>query len=325
MPLVNFAIFTPSSLQKKTPAPGKQVRDRLISRHLPLLIPVFYLAFHSLRASAQTDDFNDGDDQGWTRIDSIGSYIGVPHAQHTVTNGRYRLTSPPSPAPALIGNARSGSYRADTVMSDFVAVVDVAAWDNSLNQAFGLLARIRSNPGLGAVFAYAMSYQPVEQELEINLITGEQPINLARVAVTLSVNQAYRFVFTGQENRLSAAIYHLEAPLLPVTTLSVTNDTYAAGHCGLYGLDSTNAAGTVDVTFDNYTAGPWVAPSLTFQSTTSQFTAVWPRRTGAWHLQSSPTLSNWQPIRSGGTAIGDSLTFSAPFQPKIFYRLAEGW
>lgn len=276
-------------------------------------------------ASAQSDNFDSGNDSGWSRIDSIGSYTGYPYAQHSVINGRYRLTCPPSPAPALIGNARVASYRAETMMSDFVVVVDVVAWDNTLNQAFGLLARLQNNPGLGSIFGYSMSYQPVQKELEINRVTAERPVNLATVPITLLPTEDYRFVFTGQGDQLQAAIYNLDLPLSPVATITVLDSSYAAGHCGIYGLDSTNTSGTVDVTFDNYSAGPALPPELTFNASTFLFTVKWPRLSGAWHLQSSANLWEWTPVRSGGAAIGDTITFGELMQPTRFFRLAEGW
>jgi hypothetical protein len=290
------------------------------------LFPALILnSFFLVPAPAQFDNFNDGNDDGWSRLDSIGSYLGFPYAQHAVINGRYRLTCPTTPAPNLIGNARVASYRPDTVMSDFVAVVDAAAWDNTLNQAFGLMARLQSNPGLGAVFCYAMAYQPIERELEINLISRERAVNLATIPLTLASDQAYRFVFTGQGSLLQAAIYRLNEPLRPLATIRVVDDTYAAGHGGLYGLNLALNAGTVDVTFDNYTAGAMTTPELTFSASAGLFAVEWPRRTGAWHLESSPNLLDWSPVRSGGTTVDDVLHFSGMIQQKAFYRLAEGW
>src|SRR5437667_7212288 len=57
---------------------------------------------------AQFDDFNDGDDQGWTHVSPLAPF-GVPGV-FTVTNGGYRIqTTRPSPNPASLGPPRAYS------------------------------------------------------------------------------------------------------------------------------------------------------------------------------------------------------------------------
>src|SRR5262245_17476741 len=84
------------------------------------LMTVTLLALGSAASSmAQyvTDDFNDGNDNGWTHYDPVGLIVAsvtgtyVPYASWTLTNGAYRIRAVPSPAPDQTGPARSGSLR----------------------------------------------------------------------------------------------------------------------------------------------------------------------------------------------------------------------
>ena len=52
-----------------------------------------------------TDDFSDGNDDGWTHYDPIGSHPAFPdQATFTVVNGTYRIQTAPSPLPGTVGH-----------------------------------------------------------------------------------------------------------------------------------------------------------------------------------------------------------------------------
>src|SRR5437870_8481172 len=88
---------------------------------------------------AQSDDFNDGNDTGWTRYSPLAPY-GVPGV-FSFPNGGYRIqTTAPSPSPTQLGNGRAGSLRLDTSYTDFFVSVDLVNWNDSLPQAAGILA-----------------------------------------------------------------------------------------------------------------------------------------------------------------------------------------
>ena len=104
-------------------------------------------------ALAQVDDFNDGDDTGWVRfgLDSAGppfTAASYSFPDDGFAGKAYRILTPAPPVPDA-GPARAFSYRSE-VYTDFYAAVDVVAWDNSLNQAFGFLIRA-SGIGLGQI------------------------------------------------------------------------------------------------------------------------------------------------------------------------------
>ena len=122
-----------------------------------VLVIVLALSWWSLPGyvEAQFDDFNDGDDRGWTRISPL-AFLGVPGV-FTITNGGYRIqTIRPSPNPAMLGPPRAYSLRRDVVYTDFYESVDLVNWRDDLLQGFGLAARV-SRPGLGSSLAFLQS------------------------------------------------------------------------------------------------------------------------------------------------------------------------
>ena len=92
---------------------------------------------------AQTDDFNDNNDGGWTRFNPLTI------ASYSAAGGAYRISSPASPDPDNFGAARAASLRQDVVYADFCVMVDIVAYDEFLPQAMGIMARIQPNPTPG--------------------------------------------------------------------------------------------------------------------------------------------------------------------------------
>src|ERR1043166_4305869 len=69
---------------------------------------------------AQSDDFNDGNDNGWTRYDPLGGLGLGAQATYTFPNGGYRIQAMSNPAfPSAVGPARAGSVRQDVSYTDF--------------------------------------------------------------------------------------------------------------------------------------------------------------------------------------------------------------
>src|SRR5688572_28443696 len=97
---------------------------------------------------AQSDNFIDGNDTGWTRYDPLGTVAVGPQRTYFFSNGTYLIrASRNSLIPASAGPARAGSYRA-TNSTDFYVTADIVNWDESMDQAIGLLARM-TQLGLG--------------------------------------------------------------------------------------------------------------------------------------------------------------------------------
>ncbi|MDB6134901.1 MAG: hypothetical protein JWM59_3144 [Verrucomicrobiales bacterium] len=303
------------------------MRFRLLLLPL-LLLPVF-------RLSAQTpvdfDGFEDNDDTGWVHMDPIGTVMGSSFASIKAESGAYHISCPPSPDPGSIGPARAGAYRPDRVLTDFVIVVDLAAWDQSLDQALGILARIQPDPGPGALSGYSVNYQTRDHDIEINRLDNEQPVSLVRLPLELRAGEPCRLVFTGTGASLTASVFSHQNPLLPLVTLSAEDDTYASGDSGIFIFQAdTPAAGAADGTFDSFSASAPSVPALSISSGTGGKTPVqleWPRSASHWHLQRSSDLETWADVTEGGLENDQVIQWNPPADApaKGYYRLQEGW
>lgn len=212
---------------------------------------------------AQSDDFNDGNDLGWSRYDPIGSHPQLPDiASYSVINGAYRIWTTPSPLAEVVGPARAGSIRTDVTYTDFYVTVDLVDWDETLQQSVGILGRV-TDIGLGTTDGYVLTYNFLGQDIDITQFTNEDPAapngrNLPLSGpdeLIMEKGKSYRMVFWGRRTELGARIFelpNLTTPLLDVTT---TDTTFASGYCGLLVYDNSDAANmATDATFDNYSA-----------------------------------------------------------------------
>lgn len=308
--------------------------DYMPRLRLPLL-SFFLLPVSCLLA--QTDDFDDNDDAGWTHLDQIGTITGSPFASIKVESGLYHLSSPASPNPGQMGPARAGAYRTDSTFTDFVIVVDIVSWDDSLDQAMGLLARIQPNPGPGSLKGYSLNYQPRDHDIEINRLDNEVPTLLTRMSVNLVPGDAHRFVLTGSGSTLSAAVFSQTDPLLPLVTLTTEDSTYSSGKGGIFIYNADSAGvGPADVTFDTYSASAPEIPVLSLRSITDAgpgpeaeagVKVEWSRAASDWHLQFSTDLDVWADVTQGGELSAGILSYraTAGASGKGFYRLRQGW
>lgn len=214
---------------------------------------VFALLLMAGALQAQTDDFNDGNDNGWTHYAPLGGSF-------TVTSGQYSLFSNASPDPFVFGAARVASLREDFTYTNFVESVDLINWDTSHDEGAGLLARV-TNVGPGTSDGYAFSYASDSHEIDINVLNGEDPTNIAGTPLTLTPGSGYRLVFTGVGTLLTGSVYNLSNLSTPIATIHATDTEWSGGFSGLIAADSTFTS-TASATFDNYAAAV-PEPSLT--------------------------------------------------------------
>src|SRR5439155_16433332 len=89
-----------------------------------------------------SDNFNDGNDTAnptWRRLQPLAGF-GAPGTYSFPGGNTYRIQAAVSPSTNL-GPARAASVL-PKVYSDFYCAVDIVNWNDSLDQAFGILARI---------------------------------------------------------------------------------------------------------------------------------------------------------------------------------------
>jgi hypothetical protein len=246
-----------------------------------------------LAVCAQLDDFDDGDDAGWMHYSPLGPF-GVP-GNFGFTNGAYRIRTT-----AFTGDpdnpGRAGGIRSE-VYSDFYIAVDVVNWDDSVTQAFGILARIET-PGLGTTTGYAFTWSRGTEEasgdVDISTITGEAPDGVTVTGednLYLEPGKQYRFVFIGRGDTLEGRVYELPDTLQPKVTVTGVDATYPSGGTGLVVYDNSDEANmTTDATFDNYFVTVEEPPRLSFSESFGEFIVAWPRRYEGYTLQSSMRL-----------------------------------
>src|SRR5688572_27684697 len=231
-------------------------------------------------ARAQSDNFDDGNDAGWVRVDTLASFGAVN--TYSFPDGpfgkgyRVQCTSVPALLRACgdCGTARAFIYRTN-LYTDFYVSTDLINWNNSLNQAMVLLARGNGltnvlspcplpacPPGFGTVNGYVCNYDCNQSgvaagdelggQFQINRVTGEGPSTLAAFNVTLIPGKSYRMIMKGVGTLLTAQVYDLEDLSAPIATIQATDDAYPEGVSGLvtFSRDGT----TSDMTVDNYLA-----------------------------------------------------------------------
>ncbi len=240
-----------------------------------LSIAVLLLLFVA-GASAQTDsfsdDFDDGNIDGWTVFDLIGDIIGGPFGEISFPDGGVRLKVDATPNPAF-GPGRLGIGYEPLQVTDFAASVDIVDWANteaSPNNLAILAARIRE-PGPGTSDGYLLSLNNVspatsEVAFGINRADDEIVLNLVNELVTLDPTHDFRFEFSGNGDQLTGRLIDL-ADMTTLSTITTNDATYpscifgllaAAGAMEPMGPPNFEAGG--DVTFDNFSGSGTLVP-----------------------------------------------------------------
>jgi hypothetical protein len=199
-----------------------------------------------------SDDFEDGNDEGWTRLNPLAAFGGT--AAYSFPGGdSYRFQVGASPN-AAVGKARGGALRADIDHTAFRVSVDIVAWDSGLAQDFGILARV-SSPGLGTLNGYAATFDTTNEGAAfLSRVDGEQPANLGNVDLPLDAAKDYRMVFHGYEGQFLIEVFDMADLTTTIGTVAGFDEGYAGGSAGLFGSAGPED-GTVDVTFDNFDSG----------------------------------------------------------------------
>ena len=270
-----------------------------------LAVPCLLLALGCLLASPpdllhaqfQSDDFNDGNDDGWTRYDALAP-AGM-NATYSFPNGGYRIqTTYLGGSPQLTG--RSGSVRPEIYTSFYVAV-DIVAWNDALPQSFGLLARIRT-PGLGTTTGYAFTWDrgnpanATAGDLDISKITGEEPSDVPAPGSSfrLQPGHSYRMVFIGRGANLEGRVYELPDTTTPLITIQGADATYTSGMNGMVVFDNSGGRFQTDATFDNFYATDIYVldpPRITMtKGDFGEYELSWPADASGFVLQSSTVL-----------------------------------
>ncbi len=125
-------------------------------------------------ATAQTDDFDDGNDAGWVRFEPLAPFGGTTIG---VSDGKYFLTCQSSPNAPEFGPARCGALLPE-VYQTFLVMVDINDFDPADDTSAGILARIQPGAGPGNVNGYSFTYQAKDKDVHDDSKTTTLPISL---------------------------------------------------------------------------------------------------------------------------------------------------
>ena len=247
-------------------------------------------------AQVQSDDFNDGNDAGWSRYDPLAPF-GLT-ATFSFPNGGYRIQTSYQTGQAA-NPGRAGTVLPN-VYSGFYVSVDVVNWNDSLPQSAGILARV-STVGLQTTAGYAFTWDrgntnsATAGDVDISQITGEAPSGVTvsgSDAIHFTPGQSYRMVFIGRGSTLEGRVYQLPDTTTPLITVIGSDSTYSSGQNGLVVYDNNRGLSYTDVTFDNFYATDIEPPRI--KMTDLGFGAwelSWPAEASQFVLQSSTSLT----------------------------------
>ncbi|MBK7999312.1 MAG: hypothetical protein IPK15_11525 [Verrucomicrobia bacterium] len=286
---------------------------------------------------AQSDDFNDGDDAGWSPIDPIRTYIfattgaDVPQNTFTVADGKYRLQAAPTPDPAL-GQGRVLSLR-EEVYSNFHIATDLIDWDPAVTNAMGLIGRA-GTPGPQTTRGYVFGYVSGMNYLDLVRLQNEGTRKIADnviLPITLTPGRGYRMTLTGKGPELTGRVYELNDLNNPIAEIKVSDSNYTDGTSGLVVFPlAASVLGAGDATFDNFAATDRERPRAVIKiGDFGERLVSWPTYEGeGFTLQGASSLgagSAWRDITDNifPDLATDSLFFDASESNYRFFRLRK--
>jgi hypothetical protein len=160
------------------------------------------------------------------------------------------------------GPPRAFAFPTTPYNNRFQADADLIGWNNTINQAFGILY-FAQNIGPGTTTGYVMNYNAKDGNLQINSLTGEAPNTIAESHIPLDPAHRYHWQLSVFNGNMLGRVFQLPDTTNPLGSVVVNDTTYSAGVNGLFNFDRSDPpyAGT-DSTFDNYDARATAAGSL---------------------------------------------------------------
>lgn len=236
--------------------------SRFFGRPLLVLGCVASLFLTSISRAQIVDDFNDGNDEGWTRFDPLGGLGIAAPATFDFPDGGYRLVAP-VPAVPDGGSARAVAYRDDVMLEDFYTAVDIVDWDHEKDLGVGMGLRL-TEVGLGQTDGYVLMFYANPSgsnpygEFEITQIVDEAgAASLVLENVKLEPGQSYRMVAMSEGSAIRAFLYDLNDLTAPLSEIMIDDSSaHPMGHFGLVtfyrGGEPTAPTSSAEATYDNF-------------------------------------------------------------------------
>lgn len=216
-------------------------------------VAVGCLASGTAAFAGLVDDFEDGNDTGWTRYAPLAAFGAG--ATVTYPEGWYRIQAGASPAPALLGPQRAGSIRVDQPYGRLRVAADITAWSVEVHQSVGVFGRLK-DVGLGTTKGYTFNYNSQSGYFQLTRVTNESPERTVDESPwRLDPAGRYRMIFTAVGDLLLGQAFATTNLTVPVHSLFGQDAAYDTGSAGVFAF-ALNAGTGIDARFDNYEVGP---------------------------------------------------------------------
>ena len=217
------------------------------------LLHLIMLGLSFISLDAQSDDFDDGNDNGWTKVNTLAGQ-GVPATWTFPNSNSYNIAMDGHGIEPL-GQPRAGSFIQDAIYQNFYMAVDLN-FDPSIDQNMGVLARVKE-PGLQTLDGYGAVYNPRDADpggrLYLLSINDEDGVVIAEADIEEAVSENLRIVFRGKGPELTTLLYTQEDLLNPIAVAEAFDESFESGFLGVFSV-SDDVSVPIDVTFDNYIA-----------------------------------------------------------------------
>ncbi|MBI3849469.1 MAG: hypothetical protein HY298_04140 [Verrucomicrobia bacterium] len=270
-----------STLKSVSEPFGSNQRTRSLKLNAIALLAVLSVITTAQAQLTVSDDFNDGNDVGWT------PYEGSP--------GTRQVSFPPDPQGGffyrILDNqstnslglfSRGASIRNDATYTDFFVASDVITWDDTAQMAPFIIART-ATPGPGTTSGYITVFAsggptavqglllPVEFTGEVVATTPDISTGGAALTPKLDGTKGYRLVFkSAPGDLLIQEMYERTDLLEPFARAVLRDDVNGTQHpSGVSGIGNLNLEWTAnaDSTFDNFYASPNINNFIGFPGT----------------------------------------------------------
>lgn len=212
---------------------------------------VLSIALLPAELRAQTDDFNDGNDTGWSHYEPLKAFGAG--ASYSASGGLYRLSAPPSPAPAELGVQRIGSVRMEKQYTRVRVQTEITGWNDDINQALGVIARAGSL-GLGTTTGYTYNYNTRSGFHQINLVQNEQATREVNESpFRLNPADRYRMDFQLVGSLMLGRLYSITNSAVPLHSVIGFDENFESGVSGVFAF-ALDADAPLDARFDNFSA-----------------------------------------------------------------------
>jgi hypothetical protein len=222
-------------------------RNRL-GKVLTAIVSVLSLAAAASAQWVLIDDFNDGNDEGWTHQDLLASTPWGPTI-YDASSFEYHISST-APIPLLNEYVFTGSYWTESAVNPVYSEGFLRTTVRSENLATHMGTVMRWD--FEALSGYGFGADNMNDTIVIARLDAGELITLAGAPFTLEVGRNYIMEAGTNGPNLSLKVWAEGGSVPPNPQVTWVDATYALGAFGLYVVNQTQASGGVGGPFSGY-------------------------------------------------------------------------